>query len=402
MSSSLAEPQVAARPSWDLYCRVVDNYGDIGIAWRLARQLAADGRRRVRLIVDGLDAFRRIEPRVDPACRRQDIDGITVALWPHLDRDAVELGVADVVVELLGCGLPPACIAGMVERLGGTPCLWIDFEHLSAEAWVAGFHGLPSPHPRLPLVKHFFYPGFGPRTGGLLVEPDLERRRAAFVASAEARAALWHQVGVPAPVDGERRVLLFAYPDAPVAALLRRLSDDASGRWSVLVPEGAAAAVDTVIGDATDRTRGSLSVTTIPFVDQDTFDRLLWACDINFVRGEDSFVRAQAAGRPFVWQIYRQPDQVHLDKLNAFEDLHEAGLPRAAAAAQRALWAAWNDAPEDIGRAIGGWLAALPVLRAHAEAWRRELAARAPLIDRLLEFVAALEPPPRRPARLLD
>ena len=29
------------RVTWDIFCSVVDNFGDIGVTWRLARQLVA-------------------------------------------------------------------------------------------------------------------------------------------------------------------------------------------------------------------------------------------------------------------------------------------------------------------------------------------------------------------------
>jgi uncharacterized repeat protein (TIGR03837 family) len=58
----------------------------------------------------------------------------------------------------------------------------------------------------------------------------------------------------------------------------------------------------------------------IPFIAQDDHDKLLWSCDINFVRGEDSSVRAQWAARPFVWHLYPQSEQAHLAKLRAFTD----------------------------------------------------------------------------------
>ena len=66
------------------------------------------------------------------------------------------------------------------------------------------------------------------------------------------------------------------------------------------------------------RTRGALTVRVLPFVPQDDYDRLLWACDVNFVRGEDSFVRAQWAGQPFLWHIYLQDENLHHVKLRAF------------------------------------------------------------------------------------
>ncbi len=374
----------AVRDHWDLFCRVVDNFGDIGIAWRLARQLNADGRRCVRLIVDGLASFAVIEPRVDRHRSMQTIDGLVVVGWDAID----ETIVADVVIEVLGCGLPARYLDAMACRADRKPA-WIDFEHLSAERWVDDFHGLPSPHPSLPLVKYFFYPGFGPRTGGLLLEPGLARRRDAFVEAPAEVAALWRRLGVDAPRPGERRLSLFVYDHAPADALAAALSRRVDERWSVVVPRQGTTAAS--LGDR------RVPFLAIPFVDQDEYDRLLWACDVAFVRGEDSFVRAQAAGRPLVWQIYRQADRVHLAKLAAFEDRYEEGLAPVVRGAQRRLWSAWNDEPADLAAALDDWLDALPALRSHAEAWRSRLAAQPPAVERLVAFVAAL-----RPRGLLD
>jgi uncharacterized repeat protein (TIGR03837 family) len=381
VSGSAATPE-----RWDLFCRVVDNFGDIGIAWRLARQLARSGEREIHLVVDRLDVFARIEARIDPARDLQIVDGITVIAWSSVEDAARD--IAAVVVEVLGCGLPAGYVDAMVRA--ARAAVWIDFEHLSAEAWVREFHGLPSPHPTLPLTKHFFYPGFDDATGGLLVEPGIARDRRVFLDSPAAIAALWQRLDVPALREGETRIALFAYPDAPFAALIDALSQ-ASGAWSVLVPEGLPIPA-----------RGSVTVHAIPFVDQDTFDRLLWACDANFVRGEDSFVRAQIAGRPFVWQVYRQSDAVHLTKLRAFETLYEAGLPATAAAAQRRLWTAWNERHDDMPEAVRDWVSQLPALRVHAAAWRQRLVEQSPLVDRLLAFVASRKSIPRGPHGLLD
>ena len=55
------------------------------------------------------------------------------------------------------------------------------------------------------------------------------------------------------------------------------------------------------------------------------------------VRGEDSFVRAQWAALPFVWQAYPQADAAHLTKVAAFLDRYCIGLPLSATAAVSAL-----------------------------------------------------------------
>ncbi len=384
---------VARVESWDLFCRVVDNYGDIGVAWRLARQLASTARRAIRLVVDDLHAFARIESRIDTDAQCQRIDAIDVVRW-RADgwREAgltaePTAGPADVVVELFGCGLPQGYIDAMARATTPRPAIWIDLEYLSAESWVDDFHGLPSPHPTLPLVKHFFYPGFGPKTGGVPIEAGLDDRRIAFLEDAAEVDAFWRRLQAPRPATNETRLSLFAYAGAPLAPLLEAMTDDPARRWSVVAPEGVLPReIEACFGvDA----RGSLSIFTIPFVDQDDYDRLLWCCDINFVRGEDSFVRAQWAARPFVWHIYPQADDAHKKKLHAFEDRYEGGLPRAARDAQRALWEAWNVQPhEGCTKAWAHWSGMLPELSAHAQVWRQNLASQTGLVDRLLSFVA--------------
>jgi uncharacterized repeat protein (TIGR03837 family) len=380
---------LSARATWDIFCRVVDNYGDIGIAWRLARQLAAASR-EVRLFVDDLAAFARIEPALDARRAGQTIANVDIRGQPDRHED---IEVAEVVVELLGCGLPPRYLEAMSAKARS---VWIDFEHLSAEPWVDGFHGLPSPHPTLPLTKHFFYPGFTDRTGGLLIEPDVDRRRMAFIEDATALDAFCNRFGIPRD-EGCKRVSLFAYPNAPVAGMLDAFAADASRRWSVLVPEGVLteAVARWFGGDVgATRARGSVSVTTIPFVDQDEYDRLLWICDVNFVRGEDSFVRAQIAGRPLVWHIYPQLDAAHLAKLAAFETIHDADLRPDVRAAERNFWQAWNDPLAQLTPAVLDWLTVLPELEAAAETWRSKLLARPALVENLIAFAAARQPSP--------
>ncbi len=385
--------------SWDLFCRVVDNYGDIGVAWRLARQLASDARRSVRLYVDDLPAFARIEPRVNlqielqidqgAQCRR--IDAIDVM---HSRRDDWnDRQPADVVIELFGCGLPPEYLDSMVradQPIHPSTPIWIDLEYLSAEAWVDDFHGRPSPHPTLPLVKHFFYPGFSEQSGGVLLEPALDEMRRAFIEDIDAVDALWRRLRVPPPAANERRASLFAYANQAAGLLFEAMASDLRTRWSVVVPEGVLSKELATFSSAFSSLgqRGSLSIHTIPFVAQDEYDRLLWSCDINFVRGEDSFMRAQWAARPFVWHIYPQADDAHLAKLNAFADRYETGLPEAVRDAQRALWHAWNMRGDGFATTWTNWCEVLPELSAHAEVWRQSLAAQAGLVDRLVAFVA--------------
>jgi uncharacterized repeat protein (TIGR03837 family) len=263
--------------------------------------------------------------------------------------------------------------------------VWINLEYLSAEGWVADCHALPSPHPRLPRVEHFFFPGFDGRTGGILREADYAARRAAF--SAEGfRASL----GLPARAPGELCVSLFSYENAGLADLLDCWSR-AEHPVTCLVPEGRAlASLAPAFGAGRLEVgrrlgRGSLSVQVLPFVEQRRYDELLWACDLNFVRGEDSFVRAQWAERPFVWHIYCQDEGAHLQKLDAFLARFCAGLDAGSGSALADFWHAWNR-EQGVADAWPAFEAALPTLSEHAERWAVRLEAAGELASKLVQF----------------
>ncbi|MET0518105.1 MAG: elongation factor P maturation arginine rhamnosyltransferase EarP [Burkholderiaceae bacterium] len=343
---------------WDLFCRVIDNYGDIGVAWRLARDLAARGQ-AVRLWLDASSALAWMAPGPPPP-------GIEVRSWAESEK---EPKVGDVVIETFGCELPAAFVARMAARPVAPQ--WINLEYLSAEAYVERSHGLASPQfsgPGRGLAKRFFYPGFTPRTGGLLREPGLLAARAAFDGEA------WLAAQGLARRPGERVVSLFAYPNPALPALLDELARQPT--LLLLCPGEAQREL------AARAPWGQLRWAALPYFSQPDFDHLLWACDLNFVRGEDSFVRAQWAGKPFVWQIYFQQDGAHAPKLEAFMDRWLAGAEPGFAADCRALWRGWNG--------LGAWPVALPDAApglAQAQAWRAQLAAQQDLTAQLLDML---------------
>jgi uncharacterized repeat protein (TIGR03837 family) len=404
---------------WDIFCRVVDNYGDAGVCWRLARQLAAEHGVRPRLWIDEPRALAVMRTGVDAATAVQTVQGVEVRLWPAGEGEeegggGADDAIADVVIEAFACELPAAYVRGMAGR--ETPPVWLNLEYLSAEAWVEGTHGLASPQSvetargKVVLNKVFFFPGFTGKTGGLPRERGLLEARAAFQADAAAQEAYWAGLGVPGRAmspEGEVRISLFAYENAEVEGLLAAC---AAGPTPVrlLVPEGrvlpqvlrffgGAGAGAVQAGAGLQWSRGALAAHVLPFTDQPGYDRLLWACDWNFVRGEDSFVRAQWAARPFVWQIYPQAEAAHQVKLSAFWRLYAAGagaLDPAAAAGVEMAWAGWNGmaalglpAP-DWGAVWARMLAGRPMLQAHAREWARELATQADLAAQLVEFAA--------------
>jgi uncharacterized repeat protein (TIGR03837 family) len=384
---------------WDIFCRVVDNFGDVGVSWRLARQVAREHGKQVRLWLDDLTVIAKLRPEIDPVRDVHVVDGVEVR---HLREPFTDPDVADVVVETFGCDPPPAYVERMAER--NPRPRWINLEYLSAEDWVEGSHALPSPNPRLPLVKHYFFPGFTAKTGGLLREESLLRRRDEFQADAGAQAAFWRSLTGKAPPENALKISLFSYAGAPLESLARASRQYPGPVW-LIAPEGTAAAFlrerltpmhDTIRrNDHPGGRRREVEVFNIPFLPQVQYDLLLWACDVNFVRGEDSFVRAQWAARPFVWHVYPTADNAHYVKLAAFLARYTEGLERSHAAAVAGLWEAWNrrdDAPssEEVRPGIAecwpAFIARREALQAHARAWCDRLAARPDLAAALVNF----------------
>jgi uncharacterized repeat protein (TIGR03837 family) len=390
----------SAPERWDVFCRVVDNFGDVGVSWRLARQLAREHGKDVRLWLDDLTVLGKLRPEIDPACDLQRLEGVGIARM----RDAFRPeDTADVVVETFGCDPPESYVLAMAARRDKPR--WINLEYLSAEEWVEGSHALPSPNPRLPLTKHYFFPGFTPRTGGLLREHDLVERRDEFQRDPGVQAAFWRSVVGKAPPSNALKVSLFSYSDAPLESLAHACRQYPGPVWLVAA-EGAATAA---LRDFARPNHGvirrnahsgggrrDVQVFTIPFLAQDRYDQLLWACDVNFVRGEDSFVRAQWASRPFAWNIYPTDDGAHWVKMAAFLSRYTASLDRTHAGVVAALWEAWNRRPVDAstGRDIpplaeswAAFLARREALQAHASAWAEGLRTQRDLAGHLVDFV---------------
>lgn len=344
---------------WDVFCRVVDNYGDAAVCWRLSRQLAQEHAGRVRLWIDRTQVLDALQP--DPPK-----GGLSVHAWTA-GSDFGE--PADIAVDAFGDGLPEA----YARRLGPRR-LWIKLEYLSAEDWVEGHHGLPSPHPALDVPRWFFFPGFGERTGGLLRERDLLERRDRFDS-----AGFWARLGL-SPPEGATTVSLFGYENVHVGELLEAWSAGSAPVYVALTESRLSPHVEAWL-QGQDR-RGALEVARLPFLPQARYDELLWACDWNFVRGEDSFVRAQWAAKPFVWQPYPQHADGHRLKLEAFLGRHGEGP----GGSLGRLWRAWNGFAPDLAGAWRDTGRERAALAAHARAWCERLAAMPELASRLAAF----------------
>ena len=369
-------PCMNRRRQWDIFCKVIDNFGDIGVCWRLSADLAARGE-RVRLWVDDASALSWMAPTGDP--------GVEVLQWSQsVESSAVSALLArqpsDVLIEAFGCDIPPEFLALWVAQppQSHPARCWLNLEYLSAESYVERCHAMPSlvsQGPAAGWTKWFFYPGLTQQTGGLLREPWLMQR----MADAE-------------PQDEQQRdtsrlrVSLFCYEPPALAALLAEWSRHglAGHPVELLVTAGRTAqAVKAALSQwPVDQEKAEpelLKITWLPWLSQTEFDHLLWRCDLNFVRGEDSVLRALWAGKPFVWSIYPQDDGAHMPKLEAF--LQQLDAP----SSLKAFHGAWNTADEKLAAPSAADLAEW---RQHAQAARAALLEQEDMTSRLLQFVA--------------
>lgn len=351
---------------WTIFCRVIDNYGDAGVCWRLATDLARRGE-SVTLFIDEPDILSGL---IDAAAAPTNV---LVNPWPNNSQRFAVSDISDVVIEAFACDPPAAYIAAMAQRAAAhTAPAWINLEYLTAEDWVGSHHGLPSPNPRYPLIKHFYFPGFTSDSGGLLREPD------AFLPPDAGNASL----ELPQPL----RIFLFCYQQPALTAWVATLHHTVLS----VAPCPAAKQVTANIASKP----STLTLQHVDFVPQAKFDAVLNRHDLLFVRGEDSFVRAQWAGKPVFWQIYPQDDDAHLVKLRAFYKryLDTGSLSETQQEVFLRFVLSWNGAgnPNDCATLWPEIVQMLPALQTNALVWRAMLLKQPDLVTQLRAFVANL------------
>ncbi len=280
-----------AKEHWVIFCRVVDFFGDAGFCWRLACALNDQGVGRVTLVIDRLDVLHALVGETP-------VPAVSVVSWQEAEQRWQSHGVgkterADVVIEAFACDPPDIFLRSLSDQTQ-----WITLDYLATELWADQVHGGLSPSPRLSYPaarrRRWFIPGFSGQTGGLL------HGRWRHISADERRAWRAQLAGRPI-ADDVFLILGFGYEDAHWDRLMGLASEQLPKGFREPViwkPHGIA-------------------------FSQSEFDEVLQACDLNFVRGEDSFVRAHWASAgpwrvPFVWQPYRQQEGAHATKLVAW------------------------------------------------------------------------------------
>jgi uncharacterized repeat protein (TIGR03837 family) len=351
--------------NWNIFCTVVDNYGDIGVTWRLARQLANEYQQSVRLWVDDLQSFQRLCPALDLNAAEQQIENVLIGHWNSSFPDDIALG--NIVIEAFACELPVSVQKTM--RQMAKPPIWINLEYLTAESWIDGCHGLPSRQANL--TKFFFFPGFSLKSGGLLCEKNLFSARDHWQQQHEFRQQFCRERQLQPPVPDELFISLFSYENPALPELLACWQQHPTP-IRCLIPAGRTLnSLHTLLPVEVRQAgghwqQGALTVEIIPMTNQTEYDHLLWSCDFNIVRGEDSFLRAQWAARPFLWHIYPQEENAHLEKLQAFLDRYTHNMSEELAAAVKTLFLNFNQAHTE--ELISSWQA----LQHHWSEWQQQ------------------------------
>jgi uncharacterized repeat protein (TIGR03837 family) len=373
---------------WDIFCQIVDNYGDAGVCWRLARALSRLSSSsvnnvecddsRIRLFCDDLNVLNVIAHE-DAVAHGASL-GIEVLPWSAAESPAILASVGDVVIEAFACHLPKPYIEAMVQKTSQKtstkPPIWINLEYLTAEAWADEMHLMPSPQNNR-LNKYFYFPGFTLKTGGVLLGDWDE------VTS--------NSLNIPPSLSSafascrpkSKRISVFHYKQAPLDAWLDSVNQAALAHGEMV---DVFLCADQNVSDATQKALSSVGsavkLIQLPFIPQEDYDYLLSVCDINLVRGEDSFVRAQWASKPFIWDIYPQSDLAHEVKLNAFLERY---FEASSAELRSTGIAAMKWAPAD------GWWSHLNAWTSHSEAWRQKLMGLGHLEGKILDFVKSQE-----------
>ena len=412
-----------ANAQWHLFCRVIDNYGDAGVTWRLATQLAHQGL-SVIIWIDQPQVLVKLSGNILLTTEQNPLKTlISIRQWvdepnhqkppansplPQLPYPVDQL---QIFVALFSCELPEECL----QHLRSYPrsAIWINLEYLSAESWVEEYHGVSGVAPQWGVPYYYFFPGYTPNTGGLLRQHPQDSPLYPPPPSAQQEwLAKW---GYRETIrEEEQWISLFYYPNISKTNLAYLFDAWATGILPIrcLVPVGECA--DTAfsimqnnikgmarndehthpVPAGTTLQQGQLLLHTLPWIPQHEYDLLLQVCDWNMVRGEDSWVTAQWSKHPLIWQAYPQTDNTHHIKLQAFAQRYHEGLPTLVGQALHTIWCRWNGMPDAGSDSPADWRTLWQTLQrhnaelqAHALNWANRQSEQADLVTQLQLFV---------------
>ena len=338
-----------------IVCKVIDNYGDAGFSLRLAKCLTLQ-KHKVTLFHDDEATFLALYPHAT-------LNELTLFDATKNSPQAAEHPPFDLILEPFGSSSEQTQHRFdllLKQKFPKTP--WLVIDYLSSEEWVENFHLINSVDPKSGHFTTFFYPGFTAKTGGL-IHCDYPRH----LIQKKNRQ-----------MDKQMKLFVFCYSNAPLLQLLQTSDELNTAGFAIQVGLAGASRPEKYTG----------WVTEVPFCPQSKFDELLAQFDVLFVRGEDSFVRGQLAGKPIIWQIYPTDDLAHSEKLISFFKRYSKNLSTDCASALWNCWASWNCLKQacEFSESWKNLQAHWPELSAHALEWRDQLLKGPELVKEVLTW----------------
>ena len=308
----------------DIFCEVIDNYGDIGVIYRLAKELKrVYGKVRIRIILNKLEELLKINPKAKDL-NYQEIDDIIYIKKYFLKKELKKLGVSDIIIEAFGCDIFKDYIDIAKEKSK----LWINLEYLSGEKWIEDFHLKESLIDSKSLKKIFYMPGFTNESGGIIVdETFIERKNYSKINKYKILEKYFPKISFKDKIVGT----IFSY-EKNFENLLIELNKMNKDTVLFLMGDKTQESISKILKNNLIENFGNfikydkIIIKNMNFLSQEDYEELISASDFNFTRGEDSIIRALVLGKPFLWHIYLQEDRVHMDKLNAFIDRFEESI----------------------------------------------------------------------------
>lgn len=304
--------------SIDIFCDVIDNYGDIGVVYRFSKEIKSlYPEARVRVILNKLDELVKINSFAQKI-NYQNINGVIYIYEEFFKKNFSQYGVSDIIIEAFGCNI----FDEYIEVAKKQSKLWINLEYLSGEDWVEDFHLNESLIDSKTLKKIFYMPGFSEKSGGILMDTEfLENKDYSKNHKEEVLKKYFPYLDF----TNKRVGTVFSY-EKNFDNLLETLNNQEEETFLILMGEKTQKSFEKFFeknstGDYINLEKyGKIYLYNAKFFSQEEYDSIISAVDFNFTRGEDSIVRAILVGKPFLWHIYLQDEKFHMVKLRAFLD----------------------------------------------------------------------------------
>ncbi len=297
-------------------CKVVDNFGDIGVVFRLCRALSELKKNlEIRLVVSNLDSFAKISKGIDSTKTFQEFRGWKVFDWNDsaLCKKEFSKNPPEFILECFQCGRPEWLEELLFSPQFNLNVQIVNVEYLTAESWADDFHLLKSGTRSAKIKKINFMPGFTKKTGGLILDKNFMRCLSEKKFALNLVKQNLDKKILSEDFSDSFKILIFSYPKNFdfLASAIKEFSF--LKKIIVFVASGAGADSAKI-----SLKKFKVDFVCLPFMQQELWDAFLSLMDFSFVRGEDSFSRCCLLGNPFIWNIYPQEEEFHIVKLNAF------------------------------------------------------------------------------------